>query len=712
MLDLPHIDPLDHGTDPLHRVCPSFSHSMLQRMASVPDQSFPEPWRPVLGAQVTVFTGGDAQQWRISHIKKGIGTSVTITHESSVMTVDKSWFMLDTDTGRLVLQRLGFFGDNHLKRTTNSYEIWRNILHPDRMMDGEILMVLLEWTMQGQPGREELGLPPAQDTSWLVDRSFWQSWVLNNEPQAVNLTTRREWMCIDREPTWGTEVHHFGLCQFLETGFSKRAVKGEVPMRSDNLLVLECSSIDFLGTRFTTCDYIHGTKGYYMPRENFLYFRKSERMIAKTTPPSPIHLLDHIIIPIHIRESHWFPAHINLRTYDISLLDSSQDYSAAAYPLQRMLIWKFIRMVWATHTATAPAPLWIIPPERLIDLHPRLTNPPPSVIQSPDQGTTQAKIAIMNTSASKMTASWIQRGISPAMIGSRPYDPRVQPWTFREKPGTPQQNNFKNTSETRLACGIYTVLGALYAIRNWDIDFVQQTHIRQARHWMAAIGHAIHEVVSLHRCSCGSTYEQWECQPTPPCPTCGRTSLEAAGSGTKKRAHDDTTNQTSEANPLTPSPVPFTGHKQNYRPKQIGERSGPTKKPGNSKPITLRSHFPRVGGQGLRNDGNTCFLNAVIQCLGGIDEVYHAHKSTIKPTTTLEKLMNCVRDMQLPGTAYVPTSLIQQIPHLICYKKGDPADAHELLIAMINDFFSSHERTHTYTHSRAHTHTHTHTHTH
>jgi len=45
------------------------------------------------------------------------------------MKVDKGWFMLDTGTGLLVLQRLGFFGDNHLKRTTNSYEIWRNILH-------------------------------------------------------------------------------------------------------------------------------------------------------------------------------------------------------------------------------------------------------------------------------------------------------------------------------------------------------------------------------------------------------------------------------------------------------------------------------------------------------------------------------------------------------------------------------------------------------
>jgi len=135
----------------------------------------------------------------------------------------------------------------------------------------------------------------------------------------------------------------------------------------------------------------------------------------------------------------------------------------------------------------------------------------------------------MNISTSKMKSSWIQRGISPATEGSRLHDPLVQPWTYIEQPGTPQQNNFNNTRETRLACGIYTVLSSLYAIRNWDIDFVQQTHIRQARHWMAAIGHAIHEVVSLHRCSCGLSYEQWESQPTPPCPTCGRTSLEDVG---------------------------------------------------------------------------------------------------------------------------------------------------------------------------------------
>ena len=131
---------------------PQEQKTMLEKLALVPTQSFPETWKPKIGASVIVYTGGVAQQWRVNHIKIATGTSVTIKFENSVMTVDKSWCMFDTSLGSLVLQRLGFFGDMALKRTTNSFEVWRNMLNPEKMMDGKALMVLLEWTIYGCSG--------------------------------------------------------------------------------------------------------------------------------------------------------------------------------------------------------------------------------------------------------------------------------------------------------------------------------------------------------------------------------------------------------------------------------------------------------------------------------------------------------------------------------------------------------------------------------
>jgi len=58
--------------------------------------------------------------------------------------VDESWSVFDANSGSLFLPRLGFFGDMALKRTTNSYEVWRDILNPEKMMNGEALIVLLE----------------------------------------------------------------------------------------------------------------------------------------------------------------------------------------------------------------------------------------------------------------------------------------------------------------------------------------------------------------------------------------------------------------------------------------------------------------------------------------------------------------------------------------------------------------------------------------
>jgi len=135
----------------------------------------------------------------------------------------------------------------------------------------------------------------------------------------------------------------------------------------------------------------------------------------------------------------------------------------------------------------------------------------------------------------------------------------------------------------------------------------------------------------------------------------------------------------------SPGPTPSHGSGQDYNPKRIKKRLGPFKKPRESKVNTTRRPSPLAGGRGLRNCGNTCFLNATIQCLGAIDEVNHAQLLTNTTTTTQDKLMICIRELQQPGAAYTPTPFIQRISHLICYKEGEQADAHELLIAMIND---------------------------
>ena len=96
---------------------------------------------------------------------------------------------------------------------------------------------------------------------------------------------------------------------------------------------------------------------------------------------------------------------------------------------------------------------------------------------------------------------------------------------------TAQQNNFENAYTTRLACGIYTVLSSMYAVREWSIDFVEQSHINNARNWIAAVCHEIKKTVNLEQCKCGERYEQWDRRPAPSCSRCAKNHVRKVSPG-------------------------------------------------------------------------------------------------------------------------------------------------------------------------------------
>jgi len=189
-------------------------------------------------------------------------------------------------------------------------------------------------------------------------------------------------------------------------------------------------------------------------------------------------------------------------------------------------------MAWTVHAnADAPAPSWVVHPAKITSLHARLIELTPLMAQALGKQKDVMVDSINRTVDDHIVAKWKRRGVCPWPAGDQFSDPSCQNWTEQKQPVTPQQNNFVNTYATSLACGIYTVLSSMYAVREWSIDFVKQSHINNARNWMAAACHKIKETVSLERCKCGERYEQWGRRPAPPCSKCAKTHVRKASSG-------------------------------------------------------------------------------------------------------------------------------------------------------------------------------------
>jgi len=194
------------------------------------------------------------------------------------------------------------------------------------------------------------------------------------------------------EPVWGNEVVNDKLSTALDTCFSGQTVAAlaftslsqqsrDTPLMRADLPKQHVTSSALQGLQLMTNDYIKGKAEFYMTLEGFSNSRKCECMVAKIKFPVPFHLLDHNIIPINVRKSHWFPAHMDVKFRRMSFLDSSYAYSVADW--QKILLWKFCRMAWTAHAnADAPVPSWVVHPVRITLLHPGLTQLTPVMVQA------------------------------------------------------------------------------------------------------------------------------------------------------------------------------------------------------------------------------------------------------------------------------------------------------------------------------------------
>ena len=169
-------------------------------------------------------------------------------------------------------------------------------------------MVLLEWTIYGFCDKK-LGLQASQSKMWLADRSFWQSWVEEDEPQHILTVKCIKWVYMKEERAWGNEVVNDKLSTALDTCFFEQtvAVHGitTVSQQSRDSLLMHANlptqhwtSNALKGLQLMTNDYIKGKAGVYMTLEGFSNYRKCERMVAQFSVP--FHLLDHFIIPINV----------------------------------------------------------------------------------------------------------------------------------------------------------------------------------------------------------------------------------------------------------------------------------------------------------------------------------------------------------------------------------------------------------------------------
>jgi len=191
-------------------------------------------------------------------------------------------------------------------------------------------------------------------------------------------------------------------------------------------------------------------------------------MIKKARPPVPIHVLDRMIIPIHVGNNHWFPAHLYIKEQQMTFLDSLHSYSSKCHARHERLIWKFYRMAWERHVAQEiPPPNWYLSPAdftRPDHWLPGITPIIAQILKTHQKLTVQVVTKVVGDFIIK---EWKRQGIC-LWQEDVCLDTSRQNWmpVGRSQPSQmPQQDSFHNNFHTALARGHYSVLSSIYW--NW-----------------------------------------------------------------------------------------------------------------------------------------------------------------------------------------------------------------------------------------------------